>query len=243
MLNNTKVIHQTPCQFFERRSATLFGNDSKVLIALDLVKKEMCIEKGFKRDDGQDYYNHCVEVANTLINFQIKDENAIIAALLHDLVEDVEGYTIESISFIFNPIVGEYVRLLTKIKEYDYKNPKVITEYLDNISKNMFSSAIKTADRMHNMMTLQLKTFESKNQKCIETETYYLEFFNKCRKMYPRYESLFHAARSQIQPMIFEVKSFYSEIIRQQNEIDSLEKELIQKEKKIEELKNKLNIK
>lgn len=242
MSNDTKVVHQTPCQFFERRAATLFGINSKVLEALDLVKKEMCIEKGFKRDDGQDYYNHCVEVANTLINFQIKDENAIIAALLHDLVEDVKGYTIESISLIFNPNVGEYVRLLTKIEGIDYKDSTVISEYLEGISKYMFPAAIKTADRMHNMMTLQLKTFEAKNKKCIETENYYLEFFNKCRKMYPRYESLFHAATTQIQPMIFEVKSFYSEILRQQEEITSLEKELIEKEKVIEKLKKDLNI-
>lgn len=212
-------LNQTPSQFLERRIATIYGINSKPIKALDLVRQEMCAEKGFKRDDGQDYYNHCVDVANTLISFCIKDEDTICAALLHDIVEDVDGYTEETITRLFNSRVSHFVMLVTKDEKKDYKKPEVIGEYLENISQDMFASTIKTADRMHNMMTLQEKTFEARYRKALETEQYYMPFFKKCRQLYPRYENLFYAARTQIHPLIFEIKSFYGEIekLREEN--------------------------
>ena len=162
-------LNQTPSQFFERRVATLYGINSAPIKALDLVRQEMCVEKGFKRDDGQDYYNHCVDVANTLISFCVKDEDAICAALLHDIVEDVDGYTEETISRLFNSRVAHLVMLVTKEENKDYKNPEIIGEYLEKISQDMFAATIKTADRMHNMMTHQEKTFEARYRKAIET--------------------------------------------------------------------------
>lgn len=212
-------LNQTPSQFLERRIATIYGINSKPIKALDLVWQEMCAEKGFKRDDGQDYYNHCVDVANTLISFCVKDEDAICAALLHDIVEDVEGFTEQTITRLFNQRVSHFVMLVTKDESKDYKKPEVIGEYLENISKDMFASTIKTADRMHNMMTLQEKTFEARYRKALETEQYYMPFFKKCRQLYPRYENLFYAARTQIHPLIFEIKSFYGEIekLREEN--------------------------
>ena len=213
-------LNQTPSQFLERRIATIYGINSAPIRALDLVREEMCVEKGFKRDDGQDYYNHCVDVANTLISFCVKDEDAVCAALLHDIVEDVEGYTEETISRLFNPRVAHLVMLVTKDQNKNYKDPKVIGSYLEDISKDMFAATIKTANRMHNMMTLQEKSFEARYRKAIETERYYMPFFKKCRQLYPRYENLFYAARSQIHPLIFEIKSFYGEIekLRKENE-------------------------
>lgn len=57
--------NQSPSQFLERRLVTLFGINSKAIKALDLVREEMCVERGFRRDNCTDYYNHCVDVANT----------------------------------------------------------------------------------------------------------------------------------------------------------------------------------
>lgn len=215
-------LNQTPSQFLERRVSTMFGVNSQTIKALDLVRQEMCIEKGFKRDDGQDYYNHCVDVANTLIAFEVKDEDAITAALLHDIVEDVEGYTEQTIANLFNKRVARYVMLLTKKPGKDYKQADILEEYVKEISKDMFASAIKTADRMHNMMTLQEKSFEARYRKAIETEKFYMPFFKECRQLYPRYENLFYAARTQIHPLIFEIKSFYAEIQKLREENASL---------------------
>lgn len=218
--------NQSPSQFLERRLATLFGINSKAIKALDLVREEMCVEKGFKRDNGTDYYNHCVDVANTLISFEIKDEDVICAAILHDIIEDVEGYRRVTIAKMFNDNVARLVMLVTKKENVDYKQPEEIKKYLDAISADMNSAAIKTADRMHNMMTLDEKTFEARYRKAMETKIYYLPFFKQCRYMYPRYENLFYAARAEIEPLIFHIESFYIEIQKQQKELEELKAKL-----------------
>lgn len=229
MKNNQEVCqglfldqNQAPSQFLERRLLTLFGINSKAIKALDLVREEMCVEKGFKRDNGSDYYNHCIDVANTLISFEIKDEDVICAALLHDIIEDVEGYRRITIAKMFNDNVARLVMLVTKKEGVNYKEPEKIKKYLETISSDMNAAAIKTADRMHNMMTLDEKTFESRYRKAIETKNFYLPFFRECRYKYPRYENLFYAAMAEIEPLIFHIESFYTEIQKLQKEIEEL---------------------
>ena len=217
---------QSPSQFLERRLVTLFGINSKPIKALDLVREEMCVEKGFKRDNGSDYYNHCVDVANTLISFRIIDEDVICAALLHDIIEDVEGYRKVTIEKMFNSNIARLVMLVTKNEELNYKEPEVMKAYLQNISTDMNAAAIKASDRMHNMMTLEEKTFEARYRKAMETKTYYLPFFKQCRYLYPRYENLFYAARAEIEPLIYHIESFYKKIQEQQKEIEELKKQL-----------------
>lgn len=218
--------NQSPSQFLERRLITLFGINSKAIKALDLVREEMCVEKGFKRDNGTDYYNHCVDVTNTLISFGIKDEDVICAALLHDIIEDVEGYRRITIAKMFNENVARLVMLVTKKEDVDYKQPEAIKEYLETIATDMNAAAIKASDRMHNMMTLEEKTFEARYRKAMETKTYYLPFFKQCRNRYPRYENLFYAARAEIEPLIFHIESFYKEIQKQREEIEELKKQI-----------------
>ena len=72
---------------------------------------------------------------------------------------------------------------------------------------------------MHNMMTLNQKSFESRYRKAIETKQYYLPFFKECRKKYTRYENLFYAAKAQIEPLIFTIETFYKEILRLNEQI------------------------
>ena len=66
------------------------------MAALDLVMKEMCAIRGFRRFDGSDFYMHCVDVANFLISYGITDRDAIVGALLHDMIEDVECFASSS---------------------------------------------------------------------------------------------------------------------------------------------------
>ena len=218
--------NQSPSQFLERRLVTLYGINSMAIKALDLVKEEMCAEKGFKRDNGTDYYNHCVDVANTLISFEIKDEDVICAALLHDIIEDVEGYRQITITKMFNSNVARLVMLVTKKEGVDYKKADALADYLRAISSDANAAAIKASDRMHNMMTLEDKSFESRYRKAMETETFYLPFFKECRYMYPRYENLFYAARAEIEPLIYHIKSFYEEIQKKEKEIEELKKKI-----------------
>lgn len=205
--------------FLERRIVTLHGLDSNAMRALDLVTNVMCIQNGFSRDDGTDYYTHCVDVANTLLSYGIRNEDVICASLLHDIIEDVEGYNRITLEKLFNANIARLVQLLTKEHNKDYRIPSNLIEYISLIKTDANASAIKTADRMHNMMTLNQKSFESRYRKAIETKQYYLPFFKECRKKYTRYENLFYAAKAQIEPLIFTIETFYKEILRLNEQI------------------------
>ena len=205
-------------QFLERRLATIYGINSMAIRALDLVREEMCAEKGFTRNNGAHFYYHCVDTANTLISYGIKDQDVICAALLHDIIEDVEGYREITIAKMFNPNVARLVMLVTKKHAVDYKKPENLNEYLAQILMDRDASAIKTADKMHNMMSLEEKTFEGRYRTAMETKTFYLPFFYECRNRYPRYENLFYAARTEIETLIFHIETFYKEIKRLEKE-------------------------
>ena len=219
------TLKQNPSQFLERKLTTLFGLNSKSIKAMDLVKGEMCKEKGFKRQDGSDYYIHCLEVTNTLMSFGVRDEDVICAALLHDIIEDIKGYTEITIEGLFGKRVAELVSFVTKDHYTDYKVPENMETYLKKIRDNQDAAIIKTADRMHNMMSLETKTFKQRYDKALETEKYYLPFFRECRYLYPRYENLFYMARAQIEPLIFHIKSFYEEIIKLEEELNEYKKD------------------
>lgn len=210
----------TNVSYLERRLVTLYGLNSNALKALDLVSEVMCIENGFVRDDGIDYYTHCVDVANTLLSYGIKNEDVICAALLHDIIEDVKGYNVIILEKLFNSNVARLVDLLTKEHDVDYHIHENLMQYITRIKTDPDASAIKTADRMHNMMTLNKKSFEDRYKKAIETKKYYLPFFKECRQKYTRYESLFYAAKAQIEPLIYTIEAFYGEIYKLRKIID-----------------------
>lgn len=200
--------------FLERRLVILYGLDSKAMQALNLVMKVMCVENNFKRDDGSDYYTHCVDVANTLLSYGIRDEDVICAALLHDIIEDVEGYQEVTLEWLFNKNVARLVHLLTKEHDKNYSEKENLLKYIEAIMTDADASAIKTADRMHNMMTLNNKSFQSRYSKAMESKEYYLPFFKECRRIHARYENLFYAAQAQIEPLIYNIEAFYTELTR-----------------------------
>lgn len=212
----------TNVSYLERRIVTLYGLDSKALKALDLVTNVMCIENGFTRDDGSDYYTHCVDVTNTLLSYGIRNEDVICAGLLHDIIEDVKGYNQITLERLFNPNIARIVQLLTKEHGKDYKNDAHLLEYINAIKTDADASAIKAADRMHNMMTLNQKSFESRYRKAMETKTYYLPFFKECRQKFTRYENLFYAAKAQTEPLIFTIEAFYKELCRLNEIVEKL---------------------
>ena len=200
----------------ERRLSLLYGPESAAMQALDLVVKEMSAKKGYKRYDGSDYYMHCVDVANFLISYGVKNQDAVIAGLLHDMIEDVPGYTRESLALLFGEKVGEYVSAVSQTPGLDYHDPQVLTEHLEHIAADVNTAAIKTADRMHNMYTLADASIEKRYRKALETEEFFIPFFKTCRKRYPRYEDLFYAAKTQILPQIYEIKAHYEDYCRLQ---------------------------
>ena len=197
------------------------------LQALDLVMKEMCAEKGFKRHNGTHYYYHLVDVTQKLLNFGVRNQDIITASILHDIVEDVPGYSLTMIATLFNPRVAEIVSLVTKDPSIDYKEDKAaLQQYLDGISENVGAALIKVADRIHNLQTLREASVEKRQRQAAETKTYFIPFIKVCRERYPRHSKFFFEAKTNLEVIIENIKERHEEVSKLEEKVRQLELEL-----------------
>lgn len=109
------------------------------------------------RATGEPYIIHPLSVAFILAELEM-DAQGIIAAILHDVVEDTE-YTLNDIEMLFGKEVAFLVDGVTKLSQFHYKDKE--DQQLENFRKMFLAMAkdirvvvIKLADRLHNMRTL-----------------------------------------------------------------------------------------
>lgn len=151
------------------------GDDEceQIMKAFTLADKA---HEGQFRASGEPYIMHPLAVAEILAHLQI-DHITLIAALLHDVVEDTE-YTKEDIENLFGSEVAFLVDGVTKLNQFQYETKE--DRQMENYRKMILAMAkdvrvvvIKLGDRLHNMRTL--KHMRSDKQKRIAKET--LEIF------------------------------------------------------------------
>lgn len=216
-----------------KRALTILGY-TNAYRALDLMVEEMSVENGFARHNKKHYYYHLVDVAQLLLNFGIRDENTITAALLHDYVEDVEGVTVQKVASQFGEEVAEIVRLVSKEEGIDYKNnPIEMQNYLDRIFENSKACLVKTADRVNNFQTLKESTVTHRRKQLENTMDYFIPFFKACRNKYIEHESFYFQAKTTIEPLAFEINRYLDDL----SEYESL---IAKKDLEIEKLKEEL---
>src|SRR5665647_1826539 len=110
------------------------------------------------RASGDPYFSHPLEVAAILTDLKL-DDATIVAALLHDTIEDTEATRAE-IDNIFGPEIGALVEGLTKIRRLELvsreaKQAENLRKLLLAISDDVRVLLVKLADRLHNMRTLE----------------------------------------------------------------------------------------
>lgn len=124
------------------------------------------------RLSGEPYIFHPLSVAVILAQMEM-DTDTIIAALLHDTVEDTDC-TSQNLIDLFGEQVAELVDGVTKLGRIAYSSQE--EQQVENLRKMFMAMAkdirvilIKLADRLHNMRTLKSMTAEKQRQKALET--------------------------------------------------------------------------
>ena len=131
---------------------------------------------GQKRRDGSPYVSHCIAAAIITAEMGL-DEDSIIAALLHDTIEDT-SLTHEDIARSFGTSVADIVEGVTKLTRVQYSTME--EQQMENLRKMFMAMSkdirvilIKIADRLHNTRTLQYQTPAKQISKSMETMEVY----------------------------------------------------------------------
>jgi len=131
---------------------------------------------GQKRKDGSPYVTHCIAAADISVDIGL-DEDSIIAALLHDVIEDT-SLTHDDIARQFGNAVADIVEGVTKLTRVQYTSKE--DEQAENLRKMLLAMSkdirvilIKIADRLHNMRTMAYQTPEKQKSKSLETMEIY----------------------------------------------------------------------
>ena len=138
--------------------------------------------QGQMRQSGDPYISHPIAVARILTPLHI-DAQAIIAALLHDVVEDTDTTT-EQVAEKFGKPVAELVDGLSKLDKIQFETRE--DAQAENFRKMLLAMArdvrvilIKLADRLHNMRTLDSMTLDKRQRIARETMEIYAPIANR----------------------------------------------------------------
>jgi GTP pyrophosphokinase len=154
------------------------GSEDRLDLELLALAFQYAREKhaGQKRESGDDYIVHCVEVAKILTEIHL-DTVSIAASLLHDVVEDT-GTSVDEIEREFGQEIAVIVDGLTKISRFELSS--IAERQVENYRKLLLSMArdarvilVKLADRLHNMRTLEHLEEGKRRQIALETREIY----------------------------------------------------------------------
>jgi len=201
--------------FLEIKKHFKTEQDIKLLDKVFEAAKDL--HDGQLRKDGTPYISHPVEVALILAKLEFNID-VICAALLHDVVEDC-GYTLAQISENFNSNIAEMVNAVSAIdktkyvfdKDEIYEDVNFIKSSAEEQTfkkliaigkKNPMGFAIKFADRLHNLKTIECFDYSKQLEKVRESEKwiipiaeklnserFYRELKNECFKIVNRFSA------------------------------------------------------
>jgi len=139
-----------------------------IKLALEYIIKHHGTQK---RHSGEPYFYHPMEVAYIITDY-FCDTETIIAALLHDIVEDTR-ISLNHLKFLFGNEVALLVDKLTKLDGdiVKFKLSDAESSYkLTQMHNNKKAITIKLIDRLHNMRTIKHhKSIEKQKQIALET--------------------------------------------------------------------------
>jgi RelA/SpoT family (p)ppGpp synthetase len=148
----------------------------------DAYRFSEAAHKGQKRQSGDPYISHPLAVAEILADWHL-DGQALVAALLHDVMEDT-SVTKTEISDTFGKPVAELVDGLSKLGKIEFQSAE--DAQAENFRKMLLAMArdvrvilIKLADRLHNMRTLDAVPPAKRKRVARETMEIYAPIANR----------------------------------------------------------------
>ncbi|HXU93473.1 MAG TPA: bifunctional (p)ppGpp synthetase/guanosine-3',5'-bis(diphosphate) 3'-pyrophosphohydrolase [Gallionella sp.] len=148
----------------------------------EAIEFSRAAHQGQLRKSGDPYVTHPIAVARILTLLHI-DVQAIVAALLHDVVEDTE-ITLDQLADKFGKPVAELVDGLSKLDRLQFETRE--DAQAENFRKMLMAMArdvrvilIKLADRLHNMRTLESMSREKCERIARETMEIYAPIANR----------------------------------------------------------------
>jgi guanosine-3',5'-bis(diphosphate) 3'-pyrophosphohydrolase len=171
------------------------------------------------RASGDPYFSHPLEVAAILTDLKL-DDATIVAALLHDTIEDTKATKAE-IGKKFGKDIATLVEGLTKIKKLDLVSKRAAQA--ENLRKLLLAIAddvrvllVKLADRLHNMRTLKFVPEDKRNRIAEETLDIYAPLAGRMG-MHDMREELEDLSFRQLQPDVYRSVESRLSAIREKN--------------------------
>ncbi len=168
--------------------AYLLAEGRRYLVKFDerLVEKafRFCVEahKNDLRASGEPYYTHPAQVAHIVIRELPLDDISVIAALLHDVVEDT-SYSVKDIRADYGAEVAAIVDGATKIsdvfKSREITQAESYRKLLLSLVNDVRVMLIKFADRLHNMRTIDSLPRDRQERMARETMDIYAPFAHR----------------------------------------------------------------
>ena len=215
---------------------------------------------GQTRKTGGDYIWHPVAVAHILANIHL-DHESLIAALLHDVVEDTP-FTKKDIIERFGDNVAEMVDGVTKLGKLEFDNPK--EAQAESFRKMVLAMArdirvilIKLADRLHNMRTLGVMRPAKQRRIALETLEIYAPIAARLginavrieledlgfKAMYPYRAAVLEKAVKKARGNRDEIVEQINEAINKRLESDQIPAQVVGREKHLYSLYKKMKYK
>lgn len=161
------------------------ASKSRIIQAFETAAE---LHKGVMRNDKvTPYIDHPVSVAEIVAD-NGGDQRMVVAALLHDTVEDTQ-YTLQTVAITFGQEIADIVDALTQVEESipdditDNHQRRLVKNYIDGLSNAKLLDSenpqsgkaiyIKLADRLHNMRTIDCCSKDARVRKASDT----LKFF------------------------------------------------------------------
>lgn len=141
------------------------------------------------------YINHPLKVAQMLIDCDENDENILIAAILHDVIEDTDA-SYEEISGEFNTEIADLVIEVTDDKELPYAIRKEL-QVKGASSLSTSAKKIKIADKICNMRDIVNYPLDWSTERKLSYLEWAQQVVSGCRNVNPRLEEIFDNALNE----------------------------------------------